>query len=371
MSYDELDRVLKALSEALKLQGHEQSHGSSANLLSTIEDLRRVLERPEDTTARIVQQHLEAACLRGIMQNGMLKKLCLQERINWNVAQLAKAAGWEEDRIEAIMNILTSAGIVDRVRERTYIANDVTRFLNNPKQRRAIRKPRTKNWVVKARQEELRRTSATKDRTAMHPWFRIFPVEEELGKTDGGLKADRALVVDVAETSNQELFDFCKAFPRIMRTYVLEVLPENLEMTRKHVQGYGEQSFDGLIKLLPYKMLTDPQPVQGARIYLLNEVLHGKHDQDTLKILKNTVCAMDGNYSRMLIVEKVVLVLGATQKFTVIRAPEQQKEQMYMDRTVQQWTKLLKWAKLEIVQIWGGNGAGSVIEAMVKHKEWL
>ncbi|KAF2236484.1 S-adenosyl-L-methionine-dependent methyltransferase [Viridothelium virens] len=305
------------------------------------------------------------------MQNGMLNKLCLPERINWNVVQLAKATGWAEDRIEAIMDVLASAGIVDRVRERTYVANNVTRVLNNPEQRRAIRKPRTKNWVVRARQGEIMRTFGSKNRIAMYPWFRIFPVEEELGKTDGGLKADRALLVDVAETSGQELLDFRKAFPSIMRTCVLEVLPEELEVTGKHLRDNGERRFDGLVKLLPHNILTDPQPVQGARIYLLNGVLHEKHDQDALKILKNTVDAMDGNYSRLLIVEKVALVLEAGQKFGVIRTPEEQEQRMCMERTEQQWTKLLKRAKLVIVQIWEGEGTESVIEAMVKQKEWL
>ena len=268
--------------------------------------------------------------------------------------------------LDAIMKILTTAGIVNLVRDHTYAANNVTSLLNSSEQRLAIRKPRSKHWEAIAKGRMSDRTSAKENRAENKPWYRIFPIETELRKTDGGLKSDRALIVDVGGALDRSLFDFRKVFPQLKGTYILEVpladLRRALHLFRKH---FGSR-LDGPLQLLAYDALTDTQPVQGARIYLLNGILHNQHNNENiLVILQNTVKEMDKNYSHILIVEKVVLVLGAGDDVD-IRTSEG------IARTERQWTQLLDRAGLELVQIWEEEGCiTNVIEAMVKHEEWI
>ena len=53
------------------------------------------MTRADDTKS----QHLEAACLRKIMENGILASLCSVGHLNWSASKLAEACQGEMGRI--------------------------------------------------------------------------------------------------------------------------------------------------------------------------------------------------------------------------------------------------------------------------------
>ncbi|KAL4819588.1 S-adenosyl-L-methionine-dependent methyltransferase [Aspergillus spinulosporus] len=105
-----------------------------------------------------------------------------------------------------------------------------------------------------------------------------------------------------------------------------------------------------------------PQPVVGARAYLLHSILHDWSDEDGVKVLQNLVPALKKGYSRVLLNEIVVRekpTLAATNMDLMMLAHFAVRE-----RTERAWSEILAHAGLRIVKIWNYPGvAESLIEA--------
>ncbi len=91
-------------------------------------------------------------------------------------------------------------------------------------------------------------------------------------------------------------------------------------------------------------------------------IFHDWPDAQCIEILKNTVSAMEPGYSKVLINDMVLPDVGATRYAT------QSDINMMallgaMERSEDQWRRLLKLAGLEVVKIWPGVPE-SVIEAV-------
>ena len=113
-----------------------------------------------------------------------------------------------------------------------------------------------------------------------------------------------------------------------------------------------------------HEKLTSRDP--GARAYYLHSVLHDWDDVSCLKILRNTVSAMQPGFSKLLINENVVPNVGAAWSITsmdwLMMALGSVKE-----RTERQWRTLLEQAGLRILGIWTyEQGIESLIEAEIE-----
>jgi len=101
-------------------------------------------------------------------------------------------------------------------------------------------------------------------------------------------------------------------------------------------------------------------------MYLFRSVCHDWDDEHCRGLLRNTVAAMDPNYSRLLIDEWVLPESGASLKATNMDI-NMMLTFNAMERTKGQWVKLLDAVGLEIVDIFSTPGAAeSIIEARVK-----
>ncbi|MCJ1439482.1 hypothetical protein MMC27_008876 [Xylographa pallens] len=112
----------------------------------------------------------------------------------------------------------------------------------------------------------------------------------------------------------------------------------------------------------------NPQPVKNAHTYYLRNVLHNHYDDRSQKILSHIVNAM-GPTSRVLIGE---LILPATATAGSDPFPFSMDINMFMEggveRSEQQWHKLLEGVGLKIDKIWRlpDNPTQSTIEASLK-----
>lgn len=104
------------------------------------------------------------------------------------------------------------------------------------------------------------------------------------------------------------------------------------------------------------------QPVHGARVYHIRRVLHDWSDADCERILSNIRQAMKPGYSRVLIHEFVLPVVGAEQRevlFDILMMCLTGAE-----RDEAQWETLLARSGLRIVKVWRAKiGHMGIIEA--------
>ncbi|KAI0532146.1 putative O-methyltransferase [Xylaria digitata] len=134
---------------------------------------------------------------------------------------------------------------------------------------------------------------------------------------------------------------------------VLQDLPEV-------VKGATDLSLK--IKVMPHDMFQ-PQPVKGSRSYYFHAVFHDWPDGVAIQILKNTAKAMTKGYSRLLIVDIVVPVTGASAIQSAMDV-EMMALLSSHERTEAMWTKLISDAGLKLIKIWhDGRGNEGLVEA--------
>ena len=104
------------------------------------------------------------------------------------------------------------------------------------------------------------------------------------------------------------------------------------------------------------------QPVQGAKVYHIRRCLHDWSDSKCEQILRHIRNAMKPGYSRLLIHEFALPVMGAEQRevlFDILMMCITGTE-----RDEAQWETLLARSGLKIIKIWGAKiGHMSIIEA--------
>ncbi|KAI4267124.1 MAG: hypothetical protein L6R38_008397 [Xanthoria sp. 2 TBL-2021] len=189
-------------------------------------------------------------------------------------------------------------------------------------------------------------------------WFHVYPVMEEL-ETDV-LAQRKDVIVDVAGNKGYELISFAAEHPEFEGTMILEDLPSTFagmnEEERSKIKATG-------IKLQEYNFFT-PQPIKGANIYFIRDVLHDWPDKEAAQLLSQTAEAMEPGRSRLLIEDHVVddenVHHTAAAKDILMLVTLNGVE-----RTLKQWKVLLKNSGLMIVKVWpDGADHPSIIEAV-------
>ncbi|KAI9705281.1 MAG: hypothetical protein M1820_005280 [Bogoriella megaspora] len=397
----EFDNALARVVEATRNNQLQPNLTTHAELINSIHRFRDVVETPGETLQRIRRELYPIVCTRIIIENGILDELVKKTSIdsNWGfpAQDLAVSTGNDQSQIVRVLRLLAATNIVEEVDEETYKTTPVANLLHSPMQvgmvkqitnglipimgqiapfmqshSNSLESPRENGlWEFthgKPMFEQFQTDLAMKadfdaamsGRRLTDPWYTIYPANTELQISE--LKPDRALAVDVGGGKGHDLVAFRQAFPDLPGECILEDLPETLAPIREKSKNHQGIS---TVTLKEYDFFT-PQPVKGARIYFFREVLHNWPDSRALAILKNTVSAMDSNYSRILIEEVVVPAKGAG---AAIAGLDIAMMLMLggMERTAKQWKKLLDDAGLEIVKIWEQRGnPASVIEAKIK-----
>ncbi|TKW50664.1 Demethylsterigmatocystin 6-O-methyltransferase [Colletotrichum tanaceti] len=186
-------------------------------------------------------------------------------------------------------------------------------------------------------------------RDNLTPWPDVYPTERLLED----LHSDRAVVVDIGGGKGHDLKKFHLRHPQVpARNLILQDLPDFL----KDVES------DPAFTIQSYDFFT-PQPVRGARVYFLHNVLHDWPDPTAVEILKTIAEAMERGYSKVLIHESLISDKEPLSKVTatdlIMMAGLASAE-----RTEEQWYDLVASAGLRVVKIWRPvQAVESVIEA--------
>ncbi|OTA92287.1 hypothetical protein M434DRAFT_74802 [Hypoxylon sp. CO27-5] len=181
-------------------------------------------------------------------------------------------------------------------------------------------------------------------------WLDVFPTDTLLKDA----KLDRPLVVHVGGSKGHDLEKLRLKHPKIPDgSLVLQDLPgvlRSVQITNKSITRD------------PYDFFT-PQPIMGARAYLLHKVLHDWQDEQAIAILKNIADAMEKGYSKLLVHESMIDDIrpsprATTSDLTMLACVTA------AERTVGEWYGLIASAGLKVVKIWKSTKAiDGVIEA--------
>ncbi|TGJ79974.1 hypothetical protein E0Z10_g8791 [Xylaria hypoxylon] len=193
----------------------------------------------------------------------------------------------------------------------------------------------------------------------MKGWARYkvpWPVFYDTGSLIDGanLSNGGVLCVDVGGHHGIDLTRLLDKHPDLpVGSLVLQDLPEVVK---------GANDLSPQIKVIPHDMFQ-PQPVKGSRAYYLHAVFHDWPDSVAVEILKNTAAAMIKGYSRLLIVEIVVPLTGASAIQSAMDVEMMALLSAY-ERTEAMWAKLISDAGLKIIKIWqDGRGNECLVEA--------
>lgn len=108
---------------------------------------------------------------------------------------------------------------------------------------------------------------------------------------------ESVLLVDIGGNQGHDLMKFHQTFEEARGRLILQDLPQ--------VIGSIPTLDEWRIEKMSYDFFT-PQPIMGAKAYLLHNIIHDWPDDKAQQILEIVAAAMDKNDSRLLIVEKVI-----------------------------------------------------------------
>lgn len=180
------------------------------------------------------------------------------------------------------------------------------------------------------------------------PWTEVFPTDTIISNA----KEDRPLIVDIGGSKGHDLEKFRLRHPDLPEnSLVLQDLPEILK----------DVFPNKAISVQPYDFFT-PQPVEGARIYFMHNVLHDWTDEKAIEILCIVANAMEKGYSRLLIHESFISSQRPAAQVTTsdltMMACLSSKE-----RSEDDWRQLISDSGLSLVQIWKSvRSIDSIIE---------
>ena len=171
---------------------------------------------------------------------------------------------------------------------------------------------------------------------------------------------DRKTLVDVGGGQGQSLAQIMKAFPTLEpKRLVLQDLPPVIEQAQLSLPSE-------LVKMV-HDFWT-PQPVKGAKAYLLRRVIHDYSDENCVKLLSQLKDAMAPD-SKILIADMVMpkrvyeadLPAAAMDCTVMVMGGKERSEEGFK--------KLFSEVGLEFVKVWRareGGASGNIVEAQLR-----
>ncbi|OIW29209.1 S-adenosyl-L-methionine-dependent methyltransferase [Coniochaeta ligniaria NRRL 30616] len=194
------------------------------------------------------------------------------------------------------------------------------------------------------------------------PWTDYYDTSALVDDHDAG----KPLLVDVGGGHGLDVLRMLERHSGIdnevvpLGELVLQDLPEVVALAREKLEAGDNLN---KVKVMAHDFF-EPQPLAGARAYLMRSVLHDWNDEKAGLILRATAAAMERGYSRLLICDAVLPATGAS-------LDQASADIMMMhlhsarERSEGQWRRLLKGAGLEVVNVWRdvSSSTDAVIEA--------
>ncbi|KAL8801694.1 MAG: hypothetical protein Q9182_004288 [Xanthomendoza sp. 2 TL-2023] len=180
----------------------------------------------------------------------------------------------------------------------------------------------------------------TGQREGRGTWLGFFPFAERVVNGFRKDVPDAVMLVDIGGGIGHEIRAVKDYHPDVPGRFILQDTRETLEEAR---------AFTGM-ETMEYDFFTK-QPVIGARIYYLRNILHDWADIQSIAILRNIAAAMKPDYSKLLVNEFVIPdqnagIVGAMLDITMM------SHQGSAERSEGQWRQIIDEAGLKVVNIW-------------------
>ncbi|KAJ5620511.1 hypothetical protein N7510_004495 [Penicillium lagena] len=369
-------------------QSPNESGHRVAKLLQLVDELKLAVETPTETILRLIYQPPANAALRTAVDLRIFPLLAKNEVLS--ATELAISTGADRGLIIRLMRVMTALGLCASDEGEVYRATERTITMTQPIGRDGIpciyditlptlaklpeylRLHNYKNpqeysnspmqwavgesqfeWLAKNKHHQALFNSYMSSRREGKPvWFDVYPVERLL---DGAISScpEAVFLVDIGGNQGHDLSKFHMRYPEVPGRLILQDLPKIVSGAQKHPG----------IETMGYSFL-DPQPIKHARTYYFRAIFHDWPDHICLKILLNTVSAMDSQYSRILIVDFVLPDTNAPLMQSSLDI-QMMSIGAGVERSELQWRELLGQAGLTINGIWNTSpGMESVIEAV-------
>ena len=189
-------------------------------------------------------------------------------------------------------------------------------------------------------------------------WFDFYPVANRLS-----IQGDsHPLLVDIGGGQGEDLSKFHARFPDLPGRLILQDLPSVIQGARK------KNILTPAIQMQEYNFFQ-PQPVQGAKVYFMRTVLHDWPDKQAKVILGRIRDAM-ASESILLISESLLPESGALLP-SVISDMQMMGSFASLERTENQWRRLLEDSGLELVRVWLPEGCGDDARSLADQRALL
>lgn len=185
-------------------------------------------------------------------------------------------------------------------------------------------------------------------------WLDFYPFQERI-LDDCNNAAHSVTVVDVGGGLGHGLVELRTRLPNIPGRLILQDLP-------KTVAQAGDPK--GVFEAMPHSFY-DPQPVKGAKVYYIRQVLHDWPDKECRVILEQLAAVMRRGYSKILLNEFIV---PGDRISEFLNSCDLVMMGMSggMERTKGQWEELVESAGLRIDGVWTLNEeTESVLEVIL------
>jgi len=165
----------------------------------------------------------------------------------------------------------------------------------------------------------------------------------DLQLSDEEVANGRVTFVDVGGGSGHQCEAIRKAFPHLKGRVLVEDLPFMVNrIDKEHAQTVG-------FEVVPHDFFQ-PQPIHGAKVYYMRNVIHDWDDERASAILKNTREAMAKD--SVLFVDEIILPLVGASSRQVHMDMAVMVFAGAMERTDSQWKNLLGANGFEIRDVW-------------------
>ncbi|KAI0968359.1 S-adenosyl-L-methionine-dependent methyltransferase [Xylaria arbuscula] len=356
-------------------------HSTRRRLSEAARKLSLATEAPGDTVHRIAHSSFQLPLALVGVETGLLDILAGLKGAVATHAELVDKTSVDPALLKRLLRYYQSFGIVSQLDDDEFAANSITRALVSLGGRSAL--PfiySTVSPAINAIPQFLRENkSATLSDPKNIPWhqgqdttdpifkwindrpevlksfmgwmagqrdglptfFSAVDFEEEFAK---GADESTPVFVDVGGSMGHQCVALRQRYPNLVGRVILQDLPETIERVKKNPLP----GFEG-IEVFVHDFFK-PQPLQGARVYYLRNVLHDWPDEKCISILQNLKPALTAQ-SRILVDEMILPEKGtpwrAAQQDFIMGACVAAQE-----RSHSEWLALFDRAGLKVERLW-------------------
>ncbi|GKZ79986.1 hypothetical protein AnigIFM56816_004195 [Aspergillus niger] len=344
-----------------------QADGTEYNRIDALEkatQLVRALEKPRDAILKLAYTPTALMAVK-VAHDMKVFPVLAKTTSPVSVSELAALKPADPLLVERMMRLCVAFGFAAEPAPGQYLPTAVTKEMVNRTSVGVVESlfceflptvQKTPEYLQVTGYPLARFNNFTEGQRADRPhWADWLPVQDRV-LADADSNPDRALIVDIGGGRGHDLLGFKKRFPGAPGKLVLEDLPVVIDEVR------GAQDLDGAnIVPVKYNFFTEQQPVKGARVYYFKNVMHDWSDEKARIILNYVVEAMEPGYSKLIMEEYIV----PDQNASAIHGMTDVAVMVFcsgLERTTQQWTRLLDSVGLRVNKFWtrAGDGLGVV-----------